>query len=292
MTTPALENLARTRARRRQQRTVVLLTLVCIAVTLAEGSRRRPADPTRPIVLRGEMPFAPQQTPPLRVATFNIHSGRGTDRRLDLQRTAAVFPFPPDLVGLNEVRGTFHRRLGPDQAQELGTRLGMKSAFIPTEVRWWHDHFGNALLTRHPVTSLQRIPLAGTRDKAFRTALLARVPWQDSTIQVLAVHVDSQDDRARQLDAVVALFLGLEPPAILMGDLNSNRDDPVLQRLVARPDVVETLDKSVRDGRGRQPIDWILARGLHCRTAKLVDTDASDHPAVVAEFDVPQTPVD
>jgi endonuclease/exonuclease/phosphatase family metal-dependent hydrolase len=215
------------------------------------------------------------------VATFNIHSGRGRDGTTDLSRTAAVFDAPPDIAGLNEVRGTICEGWYPDQAAQLGQLLQLESAFIPTERRWWHDHFGNALLTRLPIQQVQRIPLVGTRGKAFRCAVLARFEFQQRTVQLLAVHVDSQSDREHQLRAVISLFLGLQAPAILIGDLNSAPDDSQLRDLVARPDVTDAL----RDVPGRH-IDWILARGFRCHSGRLIENTGSDHPAAIAELEL------
>ena len=89
-----------------------------------------------------------------------------------------------------------------------------------------------------------------------------------------------------QLRAVIALFLGLQSPAILIGDLNSNPDDPQLQGLLAHPDVVDALHEAPPDARGRQHIDWILAKGFRCRSARLIANDASDHPAAEAELEI------
>ncbi len=274
-------------SRRPFRRWLVLIAAV-IGIVVADGSRITPADPTNPIVLRvnGATPLVYPDVTVLRVATFNIHSGRGTDRRYDLARTAAVFTSPPDVLGLNEVRGTWNESLWPDQATQLGGLLRMRSAFVPTERRWWHDHFGNALLTRLPLRQIHRLPLAGTRGKAFRCAALAQFEFQQQTVQLLAVHVDSQSDREAQLRAVIALFLGLKSPAILIGDLNSNPDDAQLQELLAHPDVVDALHESPPDARGRQHIDWILAKGFRCRSARLIANEASDHPAAEAELEI------
>ncbi len=262
------------------------MATLMLAVVIWNGSRTVPVDPTQPIVLIGEPPPAASNTDVLRVATFNIHSGRGRDRRFDLARTAAVFSTPPDLLGLNEVRGTWHASLGRDQGVELGQRLGMQSAFVPTERRWWHDHFGNSVLTRLPITQIHRLPLAGLRGKAFRTATLVQFEFQSRSVQLLSVHVDSQSDRERQLQAVLALFTGLQAPAILIGDLNSDREDPQLKSLLARPDVVDPLKDAPGGARGRLPIDWILARGFRSRSGQFIDNDASDHPAAVAELEL------
>lgn len=261
------------------------ITTLVLIVVIWNGSRTVPADPSQPIVLSGEAPLAPSSSDVLRVATFNIHSGRGRDRRFDLARTAAVFSTPPDLLGLNEVRGTWHESLGRDQGAELGQRWGMQSAFVPTERRWWHDHFGNAILTRLPITQIHRLPLAGLRGKAFRTATLVQFEFQNRSVQLLSVHVDSQSDRERQLQAVLSLFTGLQAPVILMGDLNSDREDPQLKSLLEWPDVVDPLKDAPGGARGRLPIDWILARGFRSRSGQFIDNEASDHPAAVAELE-------
>ncbi|MFO1040385.1 MAG: endonuclease/exonuclease/phosphatase family protein [Planctomycetaceae bacterium] len=262
------------------------MATLMLAAVIWNGSRTVPADPCQPIVLRGEVPLAESTSDVLRVATFNIHSGRGRDRQYDLARTATVFPTPPDLLGLNEVRGTWHESRARDQGAELGIKWGMQSAFVPTERRWWHDHFGNAVLTRVPIHQIHRLPLAGLRGKAFRTATLVQFEFHGRPVQLLSVHVDSQTDRERQLHAVLSLFTGLQPPVILIGDLNSDREDPQLKSLLARPDVVNPLKDAPADSRGRLPIDWILARGFRSRSGQLIENDASDHPAAIAELEL------
>lgn len=270
----------------RRLRFLVLAVALIVIAVVVDGSRTVPADPTKPIALMGDAPLISNEARVLRVATFNIHSGRGTDHRHDLARTAAVFSSPPDLLGLNEVRGTWHEALGRDQAAELGHRLGMQSAFVPTERRWWHGHFGNALLSRLPLQQIHRLPLAGQRGKAFRTATLAQFEFHGRPVQLLSAHVDSQSDRERQLSAVLSLFVGLQAPAILIGDLNSNSDDPQMKALLARPDVVDALSDAPPDARGRPHIDWILARGFRCRSGRLLENAASDHPAAIAELEL------
>ncbi len=264
------------------------LVLAVVVVVIVDGSRCTPADPHKPIQIVGSA--SPEsEGSVLRVGTFNIHSGKGRDRKTDLARTASVLKVPLDVVGLNEVRGTWSQSLGLNQAEQLSQLWGMQSAFIPTERRWWHDHFGNALLTRLPIRQIQRLPLPGRRGKAFRCAALSQVEFQKQAVQLLTVHVDSQSDREPQLQAVVSMFLALQPPAILMGDLNSTSEDLQMAELLARPDVVDAQQDMPLDARGRKRIDWILARGLRCRTGQVVENEASDHPALVAEFEI-ETP--
>ena len=66
----------------------------------------------------------------LRVMSYNIHHGEGTDGRFDLQRLAQIInDHQPDLVSLQEVdRGTA-RADGVDQAMELARLTGMDMAY-------------------------------------------------------------------------------------------------------------------------------------------------------------------
>lgn len=272
---------ARAPGRLRRHFLVGLPWLLLAGIVIGSGADRTPADATVPVAWRGPAPVA-SESDVLQIATFNIHGGRGADGQLDLGRTAKQLG-AFDVAWLQEVHGGGWTG-GIDQAKELGQRLQIASAFLPTERRWWTDHFGNGLLTRLPVELVQRCPLPGTRGKAFRQAVLTEVMLQKQRVRILGVHVDRQEDRIRQLEKVTRIFLALNPPAILLGDLNTQSDDPALKALLAAPDVIDPLS-DVAEARGH--IDWIFARGLECRKIEYVTGEASDHPAIRAEFTVP-----
>src|SRR5438445_12822654 len=85
------------------------------------------------------------------VASYNIHKGCGLDRRVTLDRIAAVLEeIDADLVGVQEV-------LHP-QADALAERLGMHVAMGPT-----HDRtavpYGQAVLTRFPIPRSRTLTL-------------------------------------------------------------------------------------------------------------------------------------
>lgn len=248
-----------------------------LAAVIGWGSDRRPADATRPVIWRSPSSLRPPAANELRIASFNIHSGKGGDNRLDLARTAS------ELEGV-DFAGLFEVRADPwgDQAAELGARLGMRSTFLGTERRWWHDHFGNAVLSTRPVAGIVRIPLVGTRGKAYRQAVLAHVPLEGRTVQIVMAHIDREQDREEQMAAVIRLFRALEPPAVLMGDLNSHPLDPQLQGLVRQPGVESVLHSRLGDAIPPDNIDWLIIRGLECTSFELGERGASDHPAIRA----------
>ncbi len=221
----------------------------------------------------------------LRIATFNIHGGRGADDRRDLDRVADVLQ-GFDLIATQEVRGSTFTG-SPDQAAILAEKLKLAWLYAPTERRWWRDSFGNALLTRLPITSWQRIPLACTQEKAFRNVVVAQVTFADATLHVLLTHLDRVTDREEQLREVIQIYRDLPAPAILLGDLNTDRHDPMWAALLKEPDIVDVLgnaDSTVDDDRR---IDWIIARGLEVIDAGVLDRGASDHPCYWAELRLP-----
>jgi endonuclease/exonuclease/phosphatase family metal-dependent hydrolase len=219
----------------------------------------------------------------LRVATFNIHGGKGPDGVRDLERTARCLQ-GVDLAGLNEVHGAWLNQEN-QQAALLGRLLGLAWLFAPAERRWWHDHFGNAVLTSLPVAYWQRIPLAGRQQGSHRNLLWVRLVYGERIINVLSTHIERQRDRQDQLRAAVNLFLALAPPVALLGDLNSSEQDPIIKELLATPGVHDPVGTCLGTAAPSR-IDWIFTRGLRGVQAQVCSNGASDHPCMVAELEL------
>jgi endonuclease/exonuclease/phosphatase family metal-dependent hydrolase len=230
--------------------------------------------------------------PTIRMGTFNIHGGTGTDGRRDLDRVAACLG-GLDFVALNEIHG-WSALSGSDQAEWLGRRLGMQWLFASANEKWYYQEFGNGFLTRLPVAYWERIPLPRKFDRGYRNMVLValdvRPPKHDPVpIRLVITHVNRRYDAEReaQLRVVIAQFLALPEPAVLLGDLNSEASDPQMRRLLATPGVHDAGgEKLVAKAAGR--IDWIIARGLRPVDAGIFDNGASDHPFVWVELELPQ----
>lgn len=261
-------------------------TLVClllIAGLIWGGGRRIPTGPEHGIGFQGMAADASEMVAAtLRLGTYNIHGGRGTDGKLDLDRICQDLA-GVDLVGLNEVRGPWYWQQ-MNQSEQLAQRLEMSWIFAPTERRWWHYEFGNGVLSRIPTAQWQRIPLARHLGKSFRNVVYLQIPWQGVSLQVLITHIDRSNDQERfeQLRVVGDLFLALHEPVVLMGDLNTQANEPPLARLLNSPGVHDALGDIMRERSGPR-IDWILTRGLRTIDAGLKDSGASDHPHLWAD---------
>jgi endonuclease/exonuclease/phosphatase family metal-dependent hydrolase len=278
-------------SRRRPRRAALpalAMLLVAIAVVVAlVGSRRERAEPRSGQALAGRSLALAHVPPRIRVASFNIQSGRGLDGKTDLSRTAALLR-SFDLIGLNEAQGHV---FGPEhQPAELGRMLELPHLFAASERRWWHDDFGNGLLSRLPVRHWSVTPLPGDRSSGYRNLVRATIRIDDGrTLSVMVTHLDRTTDRLQQLRLVGEIFLSLREPAILMGDLNSNGDDPILRDVLAAAGVIDPIGDTPALS-AKERIDWILVRGLRTIDGGVVTTAASDHPLVWAELEVWPSP--
>jgi endonuclease/exonuclease/phosphatase family metal-dependent hydrolase len=286
-TQPATENPYFAGRGRRWQLVWAAIAVLAIAV-VGQGSIRTPTGPEGGTAFCGaslpndlRLSGSSREGRRIRVGTFNIHGGRGLDGQRDLDRIAKCLE-GLDFVALNEVHGSSGGEPS-DNAEVLGRRLEVSWLFAPTERRWWHDHFGNGALSFYEVQSWQRIPLASHGSKSGRNAVLVSVNcFAGLPVRALVTHIDRSDpQRSDQLRTVIDLFLALAPPAILLGDLNTTSDDPLIQRLLAAPGAIDALAGTAA-GRGR--IDWIVSRGLKCTASGMSPAGPSDHPCFWADF--------
>ncbi|MHC4179003.1 MAG: endonuclease/exonuclease/phosphatase family protein, partial [Planctomycetota bacterium] len=272
--------------KRRRWPKAILLVLLAGGLVY-HASLHAPTGPAEGVALQGKITAAPSEQRSIRIGTFNIHAGKGRDGRRDLDRVADCIALDElDFVALNEIR---HARLwqGEDQAERLGRRLGMAWLFAPADRVWYHRESGNGLLSALPVSFWQRIPLSREYDHSHRNAVLVGLRHRGRTIHVLLTHITRRDDRDRQsqLRAVIAMYLALAEPAILVGDLNSDADDPLVRRLLEIPGVGDPVGEILGPDTPRR-IDWIFTRGLRTIDAGLRDDGASDHPLIWAELEL------
>jgi endonuclease/exonuclease/phosphatase family metal-dependent hydrolase len=274
--------------RRWMQRLAVVL--VCCGLVVYFGQQRRPigpsAGPTPRAAVSGLPAYGFEDSATVRLGTYNVHGGRGTDGKRDLGRIADVLR-GVDFAGLNEVHGpALYEK--DDQAAELGRLLKLEHLFAPTEERWWHLKFGNGYLSKFPVEHWQVVPLERKHGKSFRNYVHVKARVENQfTLNLVVAHIDRSDDRERreQLRTVTNAFLSLAEPAVLMGDLNSDASDDEIVRLLGAPGVVDALGKKYGLKKPRH-IDWIFVRGGNVVDAGITGAGPSDHPHVWADVEL------
>ena len=169
----------------------------------------------------------------VRVASYNIRHGAGTDGRLDLERTAAFIEnLRPDIIGLQEVDNQAKRSGAVDQPEFLGQRLGMSSAF-GSFMKYQGGNYGMAILSRYPIVKEHEIRLPEGNEPRVALACEIVLP-SGQHVMAVNVHFDwVNDDKFRYAQATkVAEFLNkLEMPYLLLGDFNDTRNSRTLELL-------------------------------------------------------------
>jgi endonuclease/exonuclease/phosphatase family metal-dependent hydrolase len=256
----------------------------------------------------------------LKVMTYNIRigaSGRewhSDPARINLEPIAKVITsFSPDIVGLQEV-DRFRKRTGlMNQPALLSQRLGMHIAFEPAYSvsipSGTNEDYGNALLSRFPIATSNRLPLfkpdyskSHPRYPDYyseqRAVLHGQLTINDRTVHVFVTHLGlTADQREKQITEIAELAARYPGPKIIMGDFNATPDEPAMKILRATfKDVLEEaglpIEQRFSFPGGTNPvkaIDYIfVSPEFHVLNAKVIrdETLASDHNPVIAEIEL------
>lgn len=220
----------------------------------------------------------------LRVLTWNIHHGEGTDGKLDLPRLGRVIrEARPDIVALQEVDVRTERIKGRDTVRELERLTGMRGVFGPS-MPFQGGGYGNAVLVNGTVLGSRVFPIGASEGMEPRSILMVEMrPYRCSLdLAFLSTHFDHKSEEDRMAGAGVAnLPIGL--PAILAGDLNAPPDDLVIGTLLQQWTSATKGPgfPTSPAGNPKYQIDYVLFRPAARWTAvdaKVVDEAvASDH---------------
>ena len=161
-----------------------------------------------------------KRTRTVRVATYNIHRGRGLDGRTRLERIAGVLAaIDADIIALQEVVGA--SPLKPGQAAELGAALGMGWVMAPTR-HLRTALFGNVVLTRFPVRHHVQYDLTW-KTCEHRGVQRVDVGIEDDTLHFYNVHLGTSLMERRHQAARLATLVHdrrVMGPKIVLGDFN------------------------------------------------------------------------
>jgi endonuclease/exonuclease/phosphatase family metal-dependent hydrolase len=211
------------------------------------AARRRQPDPTASSTPPSLAP--PSLTPGIVVATYNIHSCVGVDRRYDPLRVASVLrELGADVIGLQEVEVRRNGARVVDQAAFLAAAAGLR-VITGQQIRLHRGRFTNALLTRLPVRAIRHIDLSVDGHEP-RSAIDVDLDAGDRVVRVIATHFGlGVRERRQQTQRLLATLAtdgnGGGDGILMMGDLNEWRGRrggiPALDRELGRTPAPRTF---------------------------------------------------
>jgi endonuclease/exonuclease/phosphatase family metal-dependent hydrolase len=264
----------------------------------------------------------------VRVVSWNIRAAIGPGpfpdrwwRRIDADRLRAIgvllAGLEADVIALQEVAVLSRDGQLVDNAGDLGRQLGMEvhyGAVRAFEVREADallgiGTFGNAILSRHAVSSVRCVALPAAPVDAFVEPAgtdhpAAGVRWSDAPahlreprcllvgeiggLRMGTAHFSHIGSGERLLQAEAAAVAFGDGPAVLLGDLNAAIDAPELAPFARWTDAFAeppgdparvTTDDGYR-------IDQVLVRGASASPARVLREagDLSDHYPVLTEI--------
>ena len=164
----------------------------------------------------------------LRILTLNIWNRQGPwEERLPLIR-AGIARLAPDVVGLQEVVEAGSRT----QADDIREGLGYEAAFGPAHDLGGGVRFGNAVLSRWPITGSRVFPLPTGVSDEHRSLLLAEVASPHGAVPFFVTHLNWRLHhgavREQQVVALAEVVHREAPiaglPPIVVGDFNAEPD--------------------------------------------------------------------
>ena len=243
----------------------------------------------------------------IKVLSYNIHRAIGVDRRFRPERIISVLDhYQADIVLLQEVDVGVARSRGLDLAKELAGALDYPYYALGLNVKVKQGHYGNATLSRYPISDQRNIDLTVDRRKKrgclYTSLALPAAAGGTREVAVFNLHLGlTVQERIRQVGMLVRSasygVLPADQPCLVGGDFND-------WRTLLAPIMIDILGFACATNRqtGHQApletypsfsptggLDKIFCRGglevVSGRRCRLrVSKVASDHLPVIADL--------
>jgi endonuclease/exonuclease/phosphatase family metal-dependent hydrolase len=231
----------------------------------------------------------------MRLATFNIKNGLSDDGSCDPEALVrACRSLRADVLALQEVDRGVPRSNEADQTSIVAEACGLNGLYAPAR-RLDGGEYGNALLVRGSLVDVEHVWLPVMPGNEARAAVLSGVEVDDVAMSVAATHLQNRHggppptteaaaEQLEQLEAVLAALERRPRPRVLLGDLNMPPEIAVPVLEVAGYEAADS-EPTVVVGAPRFRIDYVAIDGLAVRGSEVLDTEVSDHRALVVEVE-------
>ncbi len=234
----------------------------------------------------------------LRIVTWNLHGGIGLDGMLDVERIGReLAALEPDVAALQEVDAYRPRSNFVVQWREYGRRTGLAAFYGPNVTSLesgegppshpgrWVSQYGNALLTRLPVRSVENHLLTYRAEGEGYKEQRGCLEVEAGPATWLCTHWGLHpEERRHQVQDILALAAARGPGAVaVLGDFNALAVSPEIVPLrAAFLDAAAGAGPTFPADRPQQRIDYcFLPTSWHVVEARVVETSASDHRPVL-----------
>jgi endonuclease/exonuclease/phosphatase family metal-dependent hydrolase len=229
----------------------------------------------------------------IRVASYNIRRGLGTDWRRSLRRCVAVLrEVDADVVALQESDPDFTEHLEAEAAEAIEAT----TPYVPVRLQDRDDAVGwrgNMLLMREGMTAIRTASVALHSPEQPRGALVADVGAGGSTIRIVGLHLGLLGGWRVQQAFTLLQHLQLSAPQlpmIIMGDFNEWQEGGGALRQFLNDHEVAATGRSFHSRLPVASLDKIihsrelqvLAAGVH---RSPLARQASDHLPIWAHLD-------
>lgn len=227
----------------------------------------------------------PDQLNTLRVMSYNIRNGWGTDQVVDLRRIANVInEHRPDVVAVQEVDSMTNRYQQRDILHELADMTLMHRVYAPA-ISHQEGKYGVGILSRENPLSFRSIPLPGREEQ--RVLLIVEFERYLFACTHLSL---TEEDRLASVEIIRREAAAAHKPFIIGGDLNAKPASPVIVNL--QKDFAFLSDTAKHTFPASKPVNTIdyiaYYRGndqITRLSAFVVDEPAaSDHRPVIADI--------
>lgn len=220
---------------------------------------------------------------PLRVMSYNIHHGEGTDGKLDLERLAKIIvDSQADVVALQEVDMQAKRSGNVDQAKQLAELT--KLHFVYGEAMPFQGgKYGGAVLSRWPIKlkAVHQLPQEPGEEPRIAIETIITPDNGLPEFVFVSTHLCHRNEAIRTRQATKLNELLPEndgAPILVAGDFNAQHGSKTLQTLREK----RWLDTANKE----KVIDYIFVRPSDpwrvVKTQTLDEPVASDHLPIVA----------
>ena len=172
----------------------------------------------------------------VRILTYNIHHGEGTDGTTSLERIAKVIrDADPDLVALQEVDQGVRRSGSVAQMEAIAAMTGYYAVFAKA-IDFGGGEYGQAILSRWPIADKKRIELTQREGRENRIAVSVDVLSEFGKLRFVGTHFEDAQADLRQAQASFLVRqleserTGANAPelCVLAGDLNDTPESVTL----------------------------------------------------------------